>query len=246
MLSGCSMKMVDTNSALQAGAAMVQAFTITDDQVASLCKQYMSESDGQNTVLPANNSYMRRLAGIMAKFKNIGDLNVNYAVYQSESINAFASGDGSVRVYTGLMDAMTDDELFAVVGHELGHLRNKDVRDAYRTSYMIVAARYGISAFSQTAGAISQGLLGDLGQTLASNAYSRKQEYEADEAAYRHCIASGVDPFAMYKALNVLIRLNGDSASQSRVLTMLSTHPGTAERAARIKAMAEADGYKLK
>ena len=246
MLSGCSVKMVDSNAALQAGAAMVQAFTITDDQVASLCKQYMAESDGQNTLLPASNAYTQRLTRIMGKFKNIKELNVNSAVYQSESVNAFASGDGSVRVYTGLMDVMTDDELFAVIGHELGHLKNKDVRDAYRTNYMVVAARYGISAFSQTAGAISQGLLGDLGQALASNAYSRKQEYEADAAAYRYCVANGVDPFAMYKALNVLMRLNGDSQMQSKVLQMFSTHPASAERAARVKAMAEADGYKLK
>lgn len=246
MLSGCTSKLVDTNAAIQAGAAVVQAFTITDDQVASLCKQYMAESDGQNTKLPASNAYMQRLTRIMGKFKNIKELNVNYAVYQSETINAFASGDGSVRVYSGLMDAMTDDELFAVIGHELGHLKNKDVRDAYRTSYMIVAARYGISAFSQTAGAISQGLLGDLGQALATNAYSRKQEFEADAAAYQFCVANGVDPFAMYKALNVLMRLNGDSQTQSKVLQMFSTHPDSAERAARIKAMAEADGYRLK
>ena len=166
-------------------------------------------------------------------------------MYQSNTINAFASGDGSIRVYSGLMDAMNDDELFAVVGHELGHLINKDVRDAYRTAYLIVAARYGIGAFSQTAGAISQGFLGELGQQLASNAYSRKQEYEADEKAFQFCIANGVDPFAMYHALNVLIQLSGDSGQYSKIAELLSTHPYTEKRAARIKEMAEAAGYKM-
>jgi len=172
-------------------------------------------------------------------------LNLNYKVYQSSTVNAFASGDGSVRVYSGLMDVMNDNEVFAVIGHELGHLINKDVRDAYRTSYLIVAARYGISAFSETAGAISQGFLGDLGQQLAENAYSRRQETQADETAFQFCIANGVDPFAMYHALNVLISLSGNSGSQGKLAELLSTHPDTQKRAAHIKEMAEAAGYTM-
>lgn len=247
MIAGCTtLKVVDPNAAMNAGAAAVQALTISDSQVAQLCVEYMATTDAENTVLPASNEYMQRLTRIMSRFKNIGDLNVNYKVYQSNTVNAFASGDGSVRVYSGLMDVMTDDEIFAVIGHELGHLKNKDVRDAYRTSYLMVAARYGIGAFSQTAGAISQGFMGDLAQELASNAYSRKQEYEADEAAFQFCITNGVDAFAMYDALNVLISLNGNSGTQSKVAQMFSTHPDSAKRAAKIKSMAEAAGYSYK
>jgi len=240
-----SLKIVDQNSAINAGAAAVQALTISDAQVKQLCSQYMVETDGQNTILPASNEYTQRLDRIMAKFHNISDLNLNYKVYQSSTVNAFASGDGSVRVYTGLMDAMNDDEVFAVIGHELGHLINKDVRDAYRASYLIVAARYGIGAFNETAGAISQGFLGDLGQQLAQNAYSRKQETEADETAFQFCVTNGVDPFAMYHALNVLISLSGNSSSQGKLAELLSTHPDTQKRAAHIKQIAEAAGYKL-
>ena len=240
-----SLKIVDQNSAINAGAAAVQALTISDAQVKQLCSQYMVETDGQNTILPASNEYTQRLDRIMAKFHNISDLNLNYKVYQSSTVNAFASGDGSVRVYTGLMDAMNDDEVFAVIGHELGHLINKDVRDAYRASYLIVAARYGIGAFNETAGAISQGFLGDLGQQLAQNAYSRKQETEADETAFQFCVTNGIDPFAMYHALNVLISLSGNSSSQGKLAELLSTHPDTQKRAAHIKQIAEAAGYKL-
>ena len=246
MMTSCStLKIVDQNAAVNAGTAVVQALTINDSQIAQLCSQYMVETDGQNNVLPANNSYTQRLNRIMAKFHNISDMNLNYKVYQSSTVNAFASGDGSIRVYSGLMDVMSDDELFAVIGHELGHLKNKDVRDAYRTAYLVVAARYGISAFSQTAGAISQGFLGDLAQQLAESAYSRKQEYEADEASFQYCVTNGVDPFAMYKALNVLISLNGNSSTQGIVAQMFATHPDSAKRATRIKEMAEAAGYKM-
>ena len=240
MMTSCAS--LNSTKALQAGAAAVQAFTITDAQVATLCKEYMVQTDGENTVLPASNEYTQRLTNIMKKFKNISDLNVNYKVYQSNTVNAFASGDGSVRVYSGLMDVMDDDEIFAVIGHELGHLKNKDVRDAYRQSYLMVAARYGISAWNETAGALSEGILGDLAQQMASNAYSRKQEYEADEAAFQFCLANGVNPYAMYNALNVLITLSGNSGTQGAVAQMFSTHPDSAKRAARIKDMADAVG----
>lgn len=245
-LASCSsLKIVDQNAAANAGAAAVQALTISDAQVAQLCSQYMVETDGQNTILPANNEYTQRLDRIMGRFHNISDLNLNYKVYQSNTVNAFASGDGSVRVYTGLMDAMNDDEVFAVIGHELGHLINKDVRDAYRAAYLIVAARYGIAAVNTTAGALSTGFLGDLGQELASNAYSRRQETQADETAFQFCIQNGVDPYAMYHALNVLIQLSGQTSQQSKLQELLSTHPDTYKRAAHIKEMCEAAGYKM-
>lgn len=246
MMTSCStLKIVDQNSAINAGAAAVQALTISDAQVKELCSQYMVETDGQNTILPANNEYSKRLDRIMARFHNIDNLNLNYKVYQSNTVNAFASGDGSVRVYTALMDAMNDDEVFAVVGHELGHLINKDVRDAYRAAYLMVAARYGIAAVNTTAGALSTGFLGDLGQQLASNAYSRRQETQADETAFQFCVQNGVDPYAMYHALNVLITLSGESGQQSKLAELLSTHPNTSKRAAHIKDMCEAAGYKM-
>lgn len=246
MMSSCSsLNIVNPNAAVNAGAAAIQALTISDAQIAQLCSEYMVEMDKQNTIAPANSEYTQRLNRIMAKFKNVDKLNLNYKVYQSSTVNAFASGDGSVRVYSALMDVMNDDEVFAVVGHELGHLINKDVRDAYRNAYLIVAARYGIAAVNTTAGSISTGFLGDLGQQLASAAYSRRQETEADEASFQFCVTNGVDPFAMYHALNVLLKLGGSTGSQSSVTQAFSDHPDTQKRAQHIKDMAEAAGYTM-
>lgn len=246
MMASCSsLKIVNQEAAVNAGTAVATALTISDSDIAQVCTEYMAQMDKENTIAPANSEYTQRLNRIMARFHNISNLNLNYKVYQSSTVNAFASGDGSVRVYSGLMDVMNDDEVFAVVGHELGHLVNKDVRDAYRTAYLIVAARYGIAAVNTTAGTLSTGFLGDLGQQLAQNAYSRRQETQADEAAFQYCVQNGVDPFAMYHALNVLIRLNGNTGQQGTLAQAFSDHPDTQKRATHIKEMAEAAGYKL-
>lgn len=246
MMASCSsIKIVNQEAAISAGTAVAQALTISDSDIAKVCSEYMAEMDKENAIAPANSEYTQRLNRIMGMFHNIDNLNLNYKVYQSNTVNAFASGDGSVRVYSGLMDAMNDEEVFAVVGHELGHLINKDVRDAYRNAYLIVAARYGIAAINTTAGTLSTGFLGDLGQELASAAYSRKQETQADETAFQFCLQNNVNPFAMYHALNVLISLNSDTGQQGTLTEMFSSHPDTQKRATHIKEMAEAAGYSL-
>lgn len=236
---------LDPNAVAAASTALASALTISNAEITALCSEYMMSMDSSNVILPADDPYSLRLNRVMKRFKTLGKLKLNYAVYDDENtINAFASGDGSVRVYSGLMDVMDDDELFAVIGHELGHLINKDVRDAYRTAYLVVAARYGISSFGERANAISMGFLGDLGDELANNAYSRRQETQADEKAYQFCIDNGVDPFAMYRALNVLMEIGDDNEEHTVLSNMFSSHPDTVKRANHIKQLAEKDGYR--
>lgn len=234
---------LDPNAVAAATSTVATAMSISNAEIVSLCSEYMAEMDTVNYLLPADDPYTQRLNRIMSRFKGLGKMKLNYGVYAGNTINAFASGDGSVRVYSGLMDVMDDDEVFAVVGHELGHLVNHDVRDAYRAAYLVVAARYGLSAFGQRADAIAQGFLGDLADELANKAYSRHQENKADEKAFEYCVNSGVDPFAMYRALNTLMDLSTSSESSNIMTNMFSDHPNTAKRAKHIKELAEKAGY---
>ena len=125
----------DPDAVAAAASSLASALTISNNEIIALCEEHMMEMDTTNIILPDDDPYTERLGRVMSRFKNLGNMRLNYAVYDDEStVNAFASGDGSVRVYSGLMDLMDDDELFAVIGHELGHLNNHDVRDAYRTA----------------------------------------------------------------------------------------------------------------
>ena len=58
----------------------------------------------------------------------VGGIQLNFKVYDVIDVNAFACGDGSVRVFSSLMDIMTDDELMAIIGHEIGHIVHHDSR----------------------------------------------------------------------------------------------------------------------
>ena len=79
--------------------------------------------DSKATIAPANSEYAKRLTTIAnALGNNINGQPVNYKVYMAKDVNAFAMANGCIRVYSGLMDMMTDNEVEAVIGHEMGHV----------------------------------------------------------------------------------------------------------------------------
>lgn len=79
--------------------------------------------DSKATIAPANSEYAKRLTTIAnALGNNINGQPVNYKVYMAKDVNAFAMANGCIRVYSGLMDMMTDNEVEAVLGHEMGHV----------------------------------------------------------------------------------------------------------------------------
>ena len=129
--------------ATAAGTAMT-ALTISDEQIAQLSAQSVAYMDSVNKV--DRGAYDQRLRKLMGNVKSIDGIPINLKVYKTNEVNAFASGDGSIRVYSGLMDVMNDAELMAVIGHEIGHVRHKDTKNAMKKTYMAYAARIALGS----------------------------------------------------------------------------------------------------
>ncbi len=238
-LCGCSVLSSinwDTNQLANASAMALTAASITDAQVIALSQKTVHQLDSQNVI--ENGPYLQRLSKLMANVKDVEGIPINYKVYKLDEINAFACGDGSIRVYSGLMDVMDDDELIAIIGHECGHVAHQDSKKAMRNAYLAASARGVINAAGGTVGTLSQSVLGDLGESFVNSQFSQKQEYAADDYGFRFAIDQGHDKYSMYKALNKLVELAGGSES-SLVQKMFSSHPGSAERAAKVKEKAD-------
>ena len=163
---------------------------------------------------------------------------LNFKVYLVTDINAFASGDGSVRVFSSLMDIMDDDELMGVIGHEIGHVANTDVKDAMKQAYMTAGLIDAAGAVSNTASKLSDTQLNKLTQAFLSAQFSQKQESAADEYGIKKCAELGFDPYGLANGLQKLADLSG-GAKQSAVQKMFSSHPDDGKRVARAKALAE-------
>lgn len=166
-------------------------------------------------------------------------LKVNFGVYEVIDVNAFACGDGSVRICAGQMDIMTDDEVMAVVGHEIGHVIHTDSKDAMKNAYLRSAVKNAAGAASSTVSKLSDSELGAMAEALAGAQYSQKQETEADDYGFEFCIKNNLDPYAMYNALNKLLELSAEAPKESKFQKMFSSHPDTAKRVARAKEKAD-------
>ncbi|MCH5277991.1 MAG: M48 family metalloprotease [Desulfovibrionaceae bacterium] len=230
--AGC----VQQISLAQVGSAVADlgiAATLNDAKLKDMARAMRVQGDAEARVAGADDAYTRRLAQIMARHTEVNGIPLNYKVYLTSEVNANASADGSVRVYSGLMDLMTDDEIRFVLGHEIGHVAHGDTMRAMRVAYIGSATRKGIGALSPTAQALSGSVLGDLLEATLNAQFSQSQESQADDYSMQFLKANGYNTQAAVTALRKLERLGGGGGG------MLSSHPDSGKRAER---MAQAIG----
>ena len=235
-------KKVNLKKALEAGKDVVSAVTLSDADIAAMSQEYMQWMDTHNKLTAADSKYGKRLQQLTGKIKEVDGMKVNFGVYEVIDVNAFACGDGSVRICAGLMDVMSDDEVMAVIGHEIGHVVHTDSKDAMKSAYLRSAVKNAAGAASDKVAKLTDSELGAMAEALAGAQFSQKQEYEADEYGVQFCVKNNIDPYGMYKSLNKLLELSKGAPSSSYMQRMFSSHPDTAKRVARAKELA--DGQK--
>lgn len=224
--------------ALQNGVA---SFTFSDEDAANLSREAVRKMDSVNKVAGPKDGYTLRLNRVFGKHSTENGLKLNYKVYLTKDVNAFATADGSVRVFSGLMDIMDDNELLAVIGHEIGHVANHDSRDAMKAAYRKAFILDGLASQSATIAKATDSQLGQIGNAILDSKYSRKQESEADDFSYEFMKRNGYNVNAVESAFNILAKMS--EGSESNFLTqMMSSHPDPVSRAEKAKARAQADG----
>ncbi|QSW87572.1 M48 family metalloprotease [Flavobacterium endoglycinae] len=219
----------------------VSGFTFSDADAAALAKESIAEMDANNPVAGPNDGYTLRLNRIFGKHTSSEGVTLNYKVYLVKDINAFACADGSVRVFAGLMDIMDDNQLLAVIGHEIGHVVNHDTRDAIKAAYKKEALLDAASSQSGKMETLTKSQLGQIGSAMIDSKHSRKQESEADLYSYNFLKKYGYDVNAEESAFRILQNLSqGDEASF--MTKMMSSHPDSGKRADDAKKRATKDG----
>ena len=224
--------------ALQNGMA---AFTFSDEDAVNLSKAAVKKLDSTNTVAGPKDGYTLRLNRVFGKHSAENGLKLNYKVYLTKDVNAFATADGSVRVFSGLMDIMDDNELLAVIGHEIGHVANHDTRDAMKAAYRKAALIDAAASQSDKIAKLTDSQLGQIGSAIIDSKFSRKQESEADTFSYEFMKRNGYNVNAVASAFSILAKMS--EGTQSNFLTqMVSSHPEPKNRAEIAKGRAQADG----
>ncbi len=229
LLSGC--EGLDNNALLQSGAQAYQAYALSDTQVKQLSDQSCAQMDKENQVAPANSSYQQRLNKIAAALgDNINGVPANYKVYQTKDVNAWAMANGCIRVYSGLMDMMTDNEVEGVLGHEMGHVALGHTRKAMQVAFATTAARTAVASVGGVVGQLSQSQLGEMGEKLVNAQFSQTQESQADDYSFDLMKKRGINPLGLATSFEKLSKME-----QGRQSSMFDSHPDSAARAQHIR-----------
>ncbi|WP_432787189.1 Metalloprotease LoiP [Oligella sp. MSHR50489EDL] len=228
-LSACAG--MDVAGMIGAAGTLASAASISDSEIRALGVRTQQQLDAENKIAPASNAYSKRLNRITRNLKNYEGHQLNYQVYLTSEVNAFALPNGGIRVYSGLMDKMTDDELLYVVGHEVGHVVHGHSKQQARTQLLSSAALQAVASSGSPVAALSSGAIGQLGHQLINAQYSQTHEYEADAYGIKILKEHGKGKEPAVSALRKLAALGGDSAS------LFASHPNPSARAERISKM---------
>lgn len=209
---------------------VAQAASVSDEQIVAYFSQMSVEMDRQNTVAPAKNPYAVRLANLTKGLSSHDGLTLNIKAYLAKDVNAFAMGDGTVRVYSGLMDKFTDDEVRCVIGHEIGHVKLEHGQKRLKRALQQDAALSVAGTASNGARRIANSELGGLIQNVVSAQHSQAAETASDDYALTFMTAKGYPQQACPSAMDKLAAMGGGG------IALLNTHPDPAQRAKRMRA----------
>jgi len=148
-----------------------------------------------------------------------------------EEVNAFALPGGPIFFYTGLLKGLkTEDQLAAVLAHEITHVRKEHWASSYADN---MKRKFGLTLLL-TLGKANKDLFNIANVTddmLFTLPYSRKHENEADALGCDMMVAAGYNPEGMIDVFEVLRR----ASEGKKPPEFLSTHPDDAGRIKRIR-----------
>jgi predicted Zn-dependent protease len=184
---------------------------------------------------PALNAQLQRVGARISKavFWDMPDADWEFVVFDVPQINAFAMAGGKVGVFAGLSKiAQTDDQLAAVIAHEIAHVTAKHVHEKLSqemavSTLGIVGAVGGLASGASllTVDALSQAY--GLTTGVGALAFDRKKEKDADYIGLMYMARAGYDP---QEAIKVLEAMEQEEAGAPVQPAFLSTHPSNPER----------------
>ena len=228
------------NGAVKVG----QALTLSDEELADIVRKSIYAMDRENNVCTESSNYTKRLHRITKGMTDADGIPLNFKVYHTSQLNAFACPDGSVRVFSALMDILSDEELLGVIGHEIGHVALRHSKKAWKDELLRSAASDAIGAFNDTWASLSGSVIGSISSAAISAQFSKEQERKADDYGYEFLKKCGKNPWAIALAFKKIKEFSQeDEEAFDILLQAFSTHPDFEERIERIKEKAIHDGY---
>ncbi len=191
---------------------------------------------------PELTTYVADVGARVAAASPRTDVPYAFHIVDMEEPNAFALPNGDVYVSRGMLALLSsEDELAAVLGHEVGHIAARhSVQRATRAAPLTVVTGL-MSGVTGLASPLLGDVVGGVGQAatgLVVASYSRDQERQADELGQQFAAAGGWNAGALSDALEALQRSEPAERAGARQASFFDSHPSTPERVERTAAYA--------
>jgi predicted Zn-dependent protease len=217
--------------------------TQLEKQSAQMYSGLLAQAHDKGALLPATDPQVQRLRAIAARvIPYAARWNPESAQWKwqvnllnSPEVNAFCLPGGRIAFFTGIIQKLklSDDEIAAVMGHEMSHaLREHGLDRTAKANATSLAARLGGAALSAWLGIdpnLTNTATGALGQLVVLK-FSRDDEREADLVGLDLAARAGYDPRAGIALWRKMAALN-----QRAPIELLSTHPLGNERIVQIE-----------
>lgn len=233
-LTGC--KTLDTGNIgglMDTGSTAMKAMTLSDSDIVTLSNESCEAMDAQSKIAPAGSKYTQRLNKVVSAMPStINGKRAVYKVYMTNDVNAWAMANGCIRVYSGLMDLMNDDELRGVIGHEIGHVALGHSKSRMQTAYAASAVRsLAANSGNSALASLSRSQAGELGEKFLNAQFSQSQESAADDYSFDLLTQKKMNRQGLVTSFQKLAKLSGGSGGSS----MMSSHPPSEARAQRMQ-----------
>ncbi|MBN2706925.1 MAG: M48 family metalloprotease [Deltaproteobacteria bacterium] len=223
---------LDMGKLTSAGQKGLSAVMLSDAEMVAMAVQGIAEMDAQNQIAAADSPHTRRLAVLTSVFKEVNGRPLHFKVYEKEEINAFAMPDGSIRIYSGLMEMMNDGELLFIVGHEIGHVARGHAKKRFQVVYGTSSLRDVVGGVGGRIGSLAGGVAADFLEKVVNAQFSQANEREADDFGFQVLREQGMSGA---EAVSALEKLDSPGEKAGFLERMLATHPEPGARALRLR-----------
>ena len=205
---------------------------VSDDQAASMGVEAFSQIKKEEKISTdaAVNARIQRIGKRVAAAvgRDLPNAQWEFVVFDSDQVNAFALPGGKVGFYTALIKmAESDDEIAAVMGHEVAHVTSRHGSERQSQAMLVGLGGAAVALGTESSKHQQYYLLAyGLGSTLGTLKYSRDHEREADAVGLQFAARAGYDP----RAAASFWRKMAAKETGGRPPAWLSTHPPSSER----------------
>lgn len=248
LASLCACQSVQTTSGGAVGIERTQRMSIASERIDGEARQQyqqlilLEQKKGRLNRNPEQLQRVRTIAeritaqtGVFRPEAPRWEWEVN--VISNTSVNAWCMPGGKIAVYTGLIDKLniTDDELAAVIGHEIAHALREHARERASEQAGTQLLANVIDVIGTVYGVQGAGKLANAGLQIGFGLpHSREHETEADRIGIELAARAGYNPQAAVALWQKMAQSGGGQGA-----SFLSTHPAPAERQNDLRVYAE-------